>query len=114
MLNHIHGIIKITRRDTACRVSTMEQFGKPVLGSLPTIIRSYKSAVTKHINKIRNTPTGFVWQRGFYDHIIRNEHDLNRIREYIRNNPLKWEFDRNNPECRKTMEKNTVNEAGEV
>ena len=39
---------------------------------------------------------GKLWQRSFYDHIIRNEENLNRIREYIQNNPLKWAFDRYN------------------
>ena len=39
---------------------------------------------------------GKLWQRSFYDHVIRNEEGLNRIREYIRNNPLKWAFDRYN------------------
>jgi REP element-mobilizing transposase RayT len=99
MPNHIHGIISIVDncRDTARRVSTLERFGKPVCGSVPTIIRAFKSAVTKNINQYRNTPTAYVWQRGFYDHIIRNEKSLNEIREYIRINPLKWEFDRNNP-----------------
>ena len=38
-----------------------------------------------------------LWQRNYYDHIIRNEKELNRIRDYIINNPLKWEFDRENP-----------------
>ncbi len=39
-----------------------------------------------------------VWQRNYYEHIIRNENELNRIREYIINNPKKWEFDRDNPD----------------
>jgi hypothetical protein len=41
---------------------------------------------------------GRFWQRNYYEHIIRNEDDLNKTREYIRNNPLRWDFDRENPE----------------
>ena len=39
-----------------------------------------------------------MWQRNYYEHIIRNENDLNEIREYIKNNPQMWDRDRNNPE----------------
>jgi putative transposase len=82
-------------RDTARRVpparrvpaSTAEHFGKPVPGSLPTIIRSFKSAVTKRINEIRQTPGAPVWQKNYNEHIIKNELYLNRIRKYIIQNP---------------------------
>ena len=99
MPNHVHGIIainQITRRmGTACRAPISEKFGKPISGSIPTIIRSFKSAVTKKINEYQNTPTKFIWQRNYYDHIIRNDNDLIRTREYVRNNPLKWRYDCN-------------------
>ena len=57
MPNHVHGIIVIVvdGRGTACRAPTTEQFGKPVANSLPTIIRSFKSAATKRINKYAPT-----------------------------------------------------------
>jgi putative transposase len=98
MPNHFHGILVINEcRGTARRAPTVEQFGKPVPGSIPTIIRSFKSAVTKRINELRNSPGAKIWQRNYYEHIIRNENELNQIREYITNNPLKWEFDKENP-----------------
>lgn len=98
MPNHFHGILVINEcRGTARRAPTVEQFGKPVSNSIPTIIRSFKSAVTKRINELRNSPGAKIWQRNYYEHIIRNEDELNRIREYITNNPLKWEFDKENP-----------------
>ncbi|GBD93135.1 hypothetical protein BMS3Abin05_00718 [bacterium BMS3Abin05] len=97
MPNHIHGIIVLNNmddcRDTARRVPTTakphqtEQFGKPVSGSLPTIVRSYKSAVTKRINDLRQTPGAPVRRRNYYEPIIRNENELSKIREYILNNP---------------------------
>ena len=76
----------------------MEQFGKPVAGSLPTIVRSFKSAVTKRINEIRNSPGLPLWQRNYYEHVIRNEADYNRIAEYVATNPQRWEEDKLHPD----------------
>jgi REP element-mobilizing transposase RayT len=69
----------------------------PKPGSLSVIIGSYKSAISKIVRKQLN-PITFAWQSRFYDHIIRNENELNRIREYIMTNPAMWERDRNNVE----------------
>jgi len=63
--------------------------------SLSSFIAGYKSSVTKRINQIRQTPGFLVWQRNYYEHIIRNEIELNKIRKYIQNNPLNWEKDKN-------------------
>ena len=65
------------------------EFGKPQSGSLSAIVGSFKSAVAKQINLMRNTPGKEVWQRNYYEHIIRNPEELQRIREYIIHNPLK-------------------------
>lgn len=97
MPNHFHGILAIILRGTACRASTLERFGKPVSGSIPTVVRSFKSAVTKQINEICKTPGAKLWQRNYFEHIIRNDNELNCIREYIVNNPKQWEMDRENP-----------------
>lgn len=94
MPNHIHGILLIVHRP-ADSMGT-EQFGKPVPGSISTIIRSFKSAVTRHINNLRQTPGARLWQRNYWEHIVRNENELNRIREYIVRNPQNWEMDRLN------------------
>ena len=91
-------------RDEACLVSTdvdktsnpvSQQMQKisPKSGSLSVIIGSYKSIVTRESKQIINY---FTWQPRFYDHIIRDDKSLNKIRQYIINNPAKWEFDRNN------------------
>ena len=94
--NHIHGIAIIAEgRGTPWRAPTAEHFQKPVAGSIPTIIRSYKSAVTKQINELRRTPGGVVWQHNYYEHIARDERDLNSIRAYIQSNPTRWKEDRN-------------------
>ena len=98
MPDHIHGIIFVdhARRGTACRAPTTERFGKPVAGSIPTIVRSFKSAVTKRIHEIPGIEYIAVWQRNYYEHIIRNDADLNRVRQYIEFNPQQWPFDREN------------------
>ena len=66
----------------------------PKSKSLPTIIRSYKSAVSKHAHRLG---FNFAWQSRFHDHIIRNEQSYQTISEYIMNNPLKWNEDKFNP-----------------
>jgi len=97
MPNHLHGIIVIDRRGTACRAQVEESFGRPIAGSLATIIRSFKSAVTKRINQLRDNPGAPVWQRNYYERVIRDEQELNGIRQYIAGNPAKWEEDENHP-----------------
>ena len=71
----------------------MYQFGKPIPRSLPTIVGSFKSAVARHINRRRGTPGRTIWQRGYYEHAIRTEHALRRIRRYIAHNPQHWHLD---------------------
>ena len=66
----------------------------PKSGSLSAILRSYKSAVTQWCRK--NGYDDFTWQPRFYDRIIRADGSLNKIREYIVNNPTKWEKNKNN------------------
>jgi acetate kinase len=103
MPNHVHGIIWIADNQSddvgarRRRAPTLEQFGKPVSGSIPTIIRAFKSATSKRINELRSTPGESVWQRNYYDHVIRDEADLNRVREYIAANPARWAEDEENP-----------------
>ncbi len=63
----------------------------PKSNSVSTIIRSYKSAVTKHVKRLGFE---FAWQTRFHDHIIRNEKSFDTISEYIINNPIKWEDDK--------------------
>jgi hypothetical protein len=58
--------------------------------TIGAIIRGFKSSTTKQINHIRGTPDVPIWQRNFYEHIIRNDEKLNRIREYIITNPKHW------------------------
>ncbi len=103
MPNHVHSIIilnDVGTRPVGARHAVplqRERFGKPVTGSIPTIIRSFKSAATKQINIVRRLPDAPVWQRNYYEHVIRNDEPLNHIREYIITNPLRWALDPENP-----------------
>jgi len=63
--------------------------------TLGSIIGQFKSVVTKKIRQ--DGRINFKWQRGFYDRVIRNDDELNRIREYIIYNPLRWQEDTDNP-----------------
>lgn len=102
MPNHIHGIVLIEHRveeeGTACRAPTSERFGRPVSGSLPTVVRSFKAASTRLINEQRGTPGQTIWQRNYYEHVIRNEASLTRLRDYIAANPARWAEDQLHPE----------------
>jgi len=104
MPNHFHGILILSRGTARCTPTTKtgngrhyRKFGKMISGTLLAIIRSFKSAVTKHINGLGDKQGVPVWQRNYYEHVVRNEKELNQIREYIMNNPLKWELDEENP-----------------
>ena len=99
MPNHFHGIIIIKDVETSRRDVSKEKLEtghRPVSthlkpDSLGSVIGQFKSICTKRIRKLGIER--FKWQTRFYDHIIRNENDLRRIRTYIQNNPLKWELD---------------------
>jgi putative transposase len=113
MSNHFHGILIITDKckttkyytNTVHNVRRGDPMGRPYIrphgptpDSIGTIIGQFKSVVTKRINKLRGTPGARLWQRNYYEHVIRNEMDLNDIRQYILDNPVKWDMDENNPD----------------
>ena len=103
MPNHIHGLIVILDTSVGARHAvplhqSQEVFGKPKPDSLSTVVRSFKSAVTRQINTLRNTSGAPVWQRSFYDHIVRTQSDIDQIRLYIPENPMQWHMDSENPD----------------
>jgi len=120
MPNHLHGILEIidvgARRGLAphahARADNAEMRAThrvaptagarsrphgPAPGSIGTILGQIKSLTKKAINKTRGTPGRPVWQPNYHEHVIRNEKELQRVREYICNNPLRWPSDRENP-----------------
>ena len=100
MPNHLHGIIVIRDDCSDSRIAptpiapTRIALTHKPLGRL---VGAFKTVSTKEINLIRGTPAATIWQRNYYEHIIRNEGELARIRKYIDENPLKWNLDQENP-----------------
>ena len=113
MPDHIHGIIVIVECEAAPDIGSEARLltfpaslgrqdsvgaaspgrnvpSGPASGSLGAIVGNYKSITTRRVNKIRHTPGVSIWQRNYYEHIIRNESELHRIRAYIAGNPAKW------------------------
>lgn len=118
MPNHLHGIIIIRKHDNngnrdikkgnsfgCCRGGSRtaptetQIITKPSnqsCKSLGRIIVAFKTVSTKHVNIFCNSAGEVLWQRNYYEHIIRNQQEIDRIREYIRLNPFNWQSDENN------------------
>jgi REP element-mobilizing transposase RayT len=118
MPNHLHGVLVMVRRGEAslsdpspsqslpskARAPSEEPRAgdaSPLLrpGSLGATIGNFKSVTTRRINRMRKTPGIPFWHRNYWEHIIRNEASLNRIREYIDTNPARWTEDQLHPEA---------------
>jgi len=113
MPNHVHGVIAITefRRGEASALQIRafnppsESDASPLHqrpngtqpGSLSAILQNLKSVSTRKTNAARGTPGAPVWQRGFYERVVRDEAELAAIREYILANPARCDEDENNP-----------------
>jgi REP element-mobilizing transposase RayT len=132
MPNHLHGIIVIgatpgqpvplglvwpvgatrrvahpkktlVERRATHRVAPTERPTGPASGSLAAIVGQFKTAVTRRVNTLRNTPGAPVWQGGYHEHVIRDEAELHDIRLYIAQNPSQWATDAENPRYRIIM-----------
>lgn len=89
MPNHAHFIIGIGHEANTSGTA------RPTLGQ---IVAFFKHETTKYINALRHTPDERVWQRNYYEHIIRNETELERLQRYIVENPVRWDTDAENTE----------------
>jgi REP element-mobilizing transposase RayT len=99
MPNHIHGILIMVDDDTVGRGGSRPAPTRPDMPKrkpLDQLIGAFKTVSAKYINQLRQTPGAPVWQRNYYEHIIRNDRALQAIRHYIQNNPLKWQQDGDN------------------
>ena len=107
MPNHVHGLIEIT--DEFSETPVGAQHAAPVpgaklrtstpnvqRGSLAAIVRCFKAASARRINLSAGMPGTTIWQRNYYEHVIRGELELQRVREYIVNNPVRWDEDEEN------------------
>lgn len=100
MPNHIHFIIEISHDPLFDTYPQNEKFAKPTKQSIPTIVRAYKSSVTKRIRAEYSNEPGHVtpcpykiWQNGYYDNIIKNDKMYEKVWQYIMSNPTRWEDD---------------------
>jgi len=94
MPDHIHGIlILLSHPDAQPRP---RRFADAVPASISTILGAYKAEVTKRVKAlhdragVRQRPVGTVWQRNFYERVIRGANELQAVRAYIRDNPCRW------------------------
>ena len=97
MPNHLHGLIMITddsRRGGSRTAPTGATSKRKPLGRL---IGAFKTVSTKQVNRLHGRSGSPLWQRNYFEHVVRNEESLTKIRQYIRDNPLRWEFDKENP-----------------
>jgi len=92
MPNHVHGVIAL--------LDPVGAGFKPALAmkrrTLSEVVRAFKTFSGRQINELRKTPGSPVWQRGFYEHVIRSKKGLGEIRRYIADNPRNWETDPEN------------------
>jgi putative transposase len=95
MPNHLHGIVVITKNDEGASLAPLRENGvqKRKGRSLSSFISGFKSSVTKRIKPICEQVNPIIWQRNYYEKIVRNEQNLNQIREYMIKNPQKWDED---------------------
>jgi REP element-mobilizing transposase RayT len=100
MPNHLHGLVVFRPDDSgsgrppSSAATALENRPKRSLGSL---IAGYKTSVTTRINRLQESPGERVWQRNYWEHIVRTDQALDAIRSYIRDNPARWSLDRYHP-----------------
>ncbi len=94
MPNHVHGIIVLTADPIGAGFKPAPTGRYP----LSEVVRAFKTFSARRINHMRGTPGVPVWQRNYYEHIIRNDRELNAIRRYIFDNPQHWYADQYNTE----------------
>jgi len=97
MPNHTHGIVILSGTYGLRRGGSRTALTK----SLGRLVGVFKTVSTKRINGMRHTPGSSLWQRNYYERVIRNEDELNRLRQYIPDNPAQWDIDENNPDRQK-------------
>jgi REP element-mobilizing transposase RayT len=87
MPSHLHGIIVLRRGGS--RTAPTKPLGR--------LVGAFKTVSTKQINRLRATPGASFWQRNYYEHVIRNEAELDRLRRYMLDNLVEWEAGEDNP-----------------
>ncbi len=94
MPNHIHAILVLDDPRSAASGSGPSSEARKTVGRL---VGTFKTVSARQISIVRNSPGAPVWQRNFYERVIRHNSELNRVRQYIRDNPRAWMDDPENP-----------------
>lgn len=92
MPNHVHGIVTLLSPEPRARHASPLPANAGPLPNLGTVVGSFKSAVAWRLHQLL-PPVGAIWQRAYYEHVVRDEEELRRVRQYIRDNPAHWEED---------------------
>jgi REP element-mobilizing transposase RayT len=111
MPNHLHGILILSARGKQGNVGAGLRPALSIVKrqGISGILRAFKGYSTREINAYRGARNNSVWERNYYEHIIRDGEELNNNRRYITENPMRWRFDRENP----ASEKNGIAEQWE-
>jgi putative transposase len=104
MPNHLHGIVVLRRRVTSqapgdsrpAENAAPRRIGALGTGSIPAIVRSFKAITTRRVRERLGESALALWQRSYYERVIRNEDEFRKTSEYIRLNPARWAFDEEN------------------
>ncbi|MFY9730930.1 MAG: transposase [Candidatus Acidiferrales bacterium] len=103
MPNHLHAVVALrveasSAPPTETNSVRAETFAAPITGSIPTIVRSFKSAVTRAARAAFRKPSLDVWQRNYFERVIRSDDEFRKTWQYICENPARWDFDPENPQ----------------
>ena len=103
MPNHVHGILLLLCDDEGAarcaptpEIPPARRFGGLPAGSLSAVVRAFKAATTRRF-RLSSGSEDPLWQQGYYERVIRDERELEKLRDYIIGNPGKWEEDENHP-----------------
>jgi REP element-mobilizing transposase RayT len=100
MPNHVHGVVVLRADEVGAGLKparTEPARTESTRHGLQEIVRAFKTFSARRINEFRETSGAAVWQRNYYEHVIRDDADYNRIAEYVANNPQRWAEDTLHP-----------------
>ena len=99
MPNHIYGIIRIVRAEVAADRGATSRGAASSAPTLGEIVRAFKSTSARAVNLLLSRAERALWQRNYFERVIRNDDELGKIREYVLPNPQRWASDGDNPEA---------------
>jgi REP element-mobilizing transposase RayT len=97
MPNHFHAVVFLHGTTSEPFDWKHRGFSGAPARSISSLVQGFKSSTARRINELRGTPGAPLWQRDYYERVLRSDRELERAREYILDNPRKWSEDKNNP-----------------